>query len=358
VNAYAHLLDGLTLKRAALVTLLCVWASGITVWFFINTYFDLLVSALCVGYTCMVLFTVATNLRQARVPQWVLQVLGIVAGSFLGTVLAGVVKGRDLSMMFSERLFGVLVTMGLGIGFGCMVLWVYIFRERESRHAAQLANAEAMRHQLEKNVLEARLALMQAQVEPHFLFNTLANVQHLVETDPPAASQMLESLIQYLRAALPRMREDASTVGREAEMARAFLEIHRMRMGARLEFEIDVPAGLADRPFPPMMLITLVENALKHGIDPCCEAGRITVRAREEGGKLRYGVADTGLGISTKKGTGVGLANIRERLKTLHGCNARLVLEENEPRGVVATIELEALDPREAMAPRREARVA
>ena len=239
MNAYAHLLDGLTLKRAALVTLLCVWASGITVWFFINTYFDLLVSALCVGYTCMVLFTVATNLRQARVPQWVLQVLGIVAGSFLGTVLAGVVKGRDLSMMFSERLFGVLVTMGLGIGFGCMVLWVYIFRERESRHAAQLANAEAMRHQLEKNVLEARLALMQAQVEPHFLFNTLANVQHLVETDPPAASQLLESLIQYLRAALPRMREDASTVGREAEMARAFLEIHRMRMGSRLDFEID-----------------------------------------------------------------------------------------------------------------------
>lgn len=358
MNAYAHLFDGLTLKRAALVTLLCVWASGITVWFFINTYFDLLVSALCVGYTCMVLFTVATNLRQDRVPPWVLQVVGIVAGSFLGTVLAGVVKGRDLSMMFSERLFGVLVTMGLGIGFGCMALSVYIFRERESRHAAQLANAEALRHQLEKNVLESRLALMQAQVEPHFLFNTLANVQHLVETNPPAAAQMLESLIQYLRAALPRMREDVTTVGREAEMARAFLEIHRMRMGSRLDYEIDVPAALADRPFPPMMLITLVENALKHGIDPCCEAGRITVRAREEGGKLRYSVADTGLGISTQKGTGVGLANIRERLKALHGCDARLVLEENAPRGVVATIELEALAPQEAMAPAREARAA
>lgn len=341
MNAYAHLLDGLTLKRAALVTLLCVWASGITVWFFINTYFDLLVSALCVGYTCMVLFTVATNLRQARVPQWVLQVLGIVAGSFLGTVLAGVVKGRDLSMMFSERLFGVLVTMGLGIGFGCMVLWVYIFRERESRHAAQLANAEAMRHQLEKNVLEARLALMQAQVEPHFLFNTLANVQHLVETDPASASGMLESLIQYLRAALPQMREDATTVGREVDMARAFLDIHRIRMGSRLEYVLEVPDAVRGRPFPPMMLISLVENAIKHGVDPCCECGTVTIRAAEEGGRLRVSVADTGEGISVKQGTGVGLSNIRERLKTLYGAGARLVIEENAPRGVVAAIEVD-----------------
>jgi LytS/YehU family sensor histidine kinase len=291
----------------------------------------------------MVLFTLATNVRQDRVPQWVLQVGGIIAGSFLGTVLAGVVKGRDLSMMFSERLFGVLVTMGLGIGFGCMALSVYIFRERESRHAAQLANAEALRHQLEKNVLESRLALMQAQVEPHFLFNTLANVQHLVETNPPAASQMLESLIQYLRAALPRMREDSTTVGREAEMAKAFLEIHRMRMGSRLDFEIDVPVPLADRAFPPMMLITLVENALKHGVDPCCEAGTVTIRATEEGGRLRFSVADTGEGISPTKGTGIGLANIRERLKALYGTGARLVIEENAPRGVVATIEVDPI---------------
>jgi signal transduction histidine kinase len=355
VNAYAHLLEGLTVRRAALVTVLCAWAAGVTVWFFINTYFDLLVSALCVGYTCMILFTIATNVRQDRVPPWVLQVAAIVAGSFLGTVLAGLVKGRDISSMFNERIFGVLVTMGLGIGFGCMTLWVHIFRERESRHAAQLANAEALRHQLEKNVLESRLALMQAQVEPHFLFNTLANVQHLVETDPGSASRMLESLIQYLRAALPRMREDATTVGREAEMARAFLEIHRMRMGSRLDFEIDVPANLACQPFPPMMLITLVENAIKHGVDPCCETGRITVRAQEEGGKLRFSVADTGLGISTKKGTGVGLANIRERLRALHGNRARLVLEENRPRGVVATIEIDRDAPQEAAAPAREA---
>ncbi len=341
----AYLLDGLTFKRVTLVTALCVWATGITVWFFVNTFWDLLVSALCVGYTSMVLFTMATNARPRRLPPWTLQVGSILVGSFLGTVLASVVKGRDLATMLDERLAGVLITMGLGIGFGCMALWVYVFRERESRHQAALAQADAERHRLEKSVLEARLALMQAQVEPHFLFNTLANVQHLVETDPPLAGKMLESLIQYLRAALPRMREETTTVGREAEMARAFLEIHRMRMGARLEYAIDVPPELATRPFPPMMLISLVENALKHGVDPCCESGRITVTAREEGGRLRYSVADTGLGISTKQGTGVGLSNIRERLRALHGCDARLVLEENQPRGLVATIELDASAP-------------
>jgi signal transduction histidine kinase len=338
-----------------LVTILCVWAAAAIVWFFANTFLDLLVSALCVGYTSMVLFTAATNVRGHRMPQWVIQVASIIVGSFLGTMLAGIVKGRPLATMFTERYYGVLITMGLGIGFGCMVLWVYHFRVRESRHAAELARAQAERAQLEKNVLQAQLALMQAQVEPHFLFNTLANVQHLVETDPASASRMLESLIQYLRAALPRMREDATTVGREADMAKAFLDIHRMRMGSRLDYVLEVPEGLRCRPFPPMMLISLVENAIKHGVDPCCEAGTVTIRASEEGGKLRFSVADTGEGISPRKGTGVGLTNIRERLKALYGGAARLVIEENAPRGVVATIEVDAGAPGEAPQPVAEA---
>jgi len=183
---------------------------------------------------------------------------------------------------------------------------------------------------------------MQAQVEPHFLFNTLANVQHLVETDPPEASRMLESLIQYLRAALPQMRESSTHLGRELEMARAFLDIHRIRMGTRLGYAIEVPESLRERTFPPMMLITLVENAVKHGVDPCCETGRITIRAEESGGRLRVSVEDTGEGIRPKKGGGVGLANIRERLKALYGTSASLVVEERQPHGVVASIEVPA----------------
>jgi LytS/YehU family sensor histidine kinase len=152
---------------------------------------------------------------------------------------------------------------------------------------------------------------------------------------------MLESLIQYLRAALPQMREAATTLGREVDMARAFLEIQRVRMGSRLEFSVDVPAALRDRPFPPMMLISLVENAIKHGVDPCCDAGSVVIRAVEAEGQLRVSVADTGEGILPKKGGGgVGLTNIRERLRALYGADAQLILEEQQPHGVVASIEV------------------
>jgi len=243
--------------------------------------------------------------------------------------------------MFTERLAGVTISMSLGIGFGCVVVAWFILREKLARDQARILAAESERHQFEKNMLQARLQLMQAQVEPHFLFNTLANVQHLVETDPASASRMLDSLIRYLRAAMPQMRESATDLGREVDMSRAFLEITRVRMGSRLTFDLDVPDDLRGKPFPPMMLISLVENAVKHGIDPCCDAGTISIRAREEGGKLTVAVADTGEGILPKKGTGVGLSNIRERLKTLYGNTARLVLQENHPHGVVAAIEIE-----------------
>ena len=342
MKSYAYLFEGLTIRRVLVVTVICATAAAMVVRSFLNTYPDLLVSALCVGYTSMLLFTMAGNVRQSRLPREVVQVGAIVVGSFLGTVLAGIVKGRDIRHMFSERLEGVSITMGLGIGFGCVVVAWYILREKHARERERMMRAEAERHQLEKNVLEARLALMQAQVEPHFLFNTLANVQHLVETDPPEASRVLDSLIKYLRAALPQMRESTTNLGRELEMARAFLEINRVRMGSRLQFAIEVPETLKTHAFPPMMLISLVENAVKHGVDPCCDSGTITIRAREDEGKLRVSVEDTGEGIKPKKGGGVGLSNIRERLKALYGTSARLVIEEREPRGVVASIEVPA----------------
>ena len=341
MKSFEHLFEGLTIRRVLWVTVVAAAAAGAVVWLFINTYLDLLVTALCVGYTSMVLFTVAGNIRQARVPREAMQILAIIAGSVLGTILAGLVKGRAFSTMFSERMWGVAISMGLGIGFGCVVVATVILREKHARDQARILRAEAERHQMEKNVLEARLALMQAQVEPHFLFNTLANVQHLVETDPAGASRMLDSLIQYLRAALPQMREAATNLGREVDMARAFLEINRVRMGSRLAFAIEVPDSLKERAFPPMMLISLVENAIKHGVDPCCDCGSILIRAEEaEGGRLKVSVTDTGEGIRPKKGGGVGLTNIRERLKALYGGSARLVLEENAPRGVVAFIEV------------------
>jgi len=357
LDRLSYLLEGLTVRRVIAVTVICLCAAIASRTFFTNTIYELLLIALCIGYTSMLFFTIATNVHGSGLPTVVRQVLAIVLGSVLGTILAGVIRGFNIAHMFTERLWGASMTMGLGIGVGCVVVAAAVMRERKARDEARLHRAEAERQQLEKNVLEARLQLMQAQVEPHFLFNTLANVQHLVETDPPAASRMLESLIQYLRAALPQMREATTTLGRELDMARAFLEINRVRMGSRLDYTVDVPSHLRCAAFPPMMLISLVENALKHGVDPRCECSSVAVRAAERDGKLVVSVADTGEGIVPKQGGGVGLSNIRERLKALHGATARLMLEENTPHGIIASIEVpmpEGIEPA-AATPRAKA---
>ena len=185
-----------------------------------------------------------------------------------------------------------------------------------------------------------QLKTMQAQVEPHFLFNTLATVQHLVDVDPPQASRMLGSLIAYLRAAIPQMRESETTVDREFALARSYLEVLQVRMGTRLAFRADLPPHLAARSMPPMMLISLVENAIKHGLEPEEAGGRIDISAREAGDRLHIQVANDGAALDPMAKGGTGLANIRERLAAMYGDGARLVIEEGIPRGVIARLEL------------------
>jgi hypothetical protein len=180
---------------------------------------------------------------------------------------------------------------------------------------------------------------LQAQVEPHFLYNTLASVQALTEVDPTRAHAMTGHLIQYLRNALPKMRESISTVGQEVELVRAYLNILQMRMGKRLTFDIAVPESLLATPFPPLMLPSLVENAIKHGLEPQREGGSVMITAQAQDGKLRLVVSDTGRGFGETVGAGVGLENIRERLAALYGAGAKLTLESNSPTGVIATIE-------------------
>jgi LytS/YehU family sensor histidine kinase len=177
-------------------------------------------------------------------------------------------------------------------------------------------------------------------VEPHFLFNTLASVQYLVETDPPQAAQMLGHLLEYLRAALPQLRSDSATLGQEVDLAQAYLSIMQMRMGPRLQIAIDVPVELRSHRFAPMLLMSLVENAIKHGLEPQAEGGEVRVEARRVGACINVSVTDTGHGLGETVGQGVGLTNLRERLHALYGDQARFTLEENKPHGVRATIEL------------------
>ena len=196
----------------------------------------------------------------------------------------------------------------------------------KAAQATETAESEALKRQ----VVEARMAAMQAQVEPHFLFNTLASIDHLIETDPPRASRMQKNLIALLRASMPTLREADTNLGRELAVIRPYLEILKVRMEERLQTEIRVSDGLLSAEFPPMMLQSLVENAIKHGLEPKAEGGTLTVAAEIVHGKLAVSVTDTGLGFgkAATAGTGVGLANIRERLQLLYGSRAQLAVTE------------------------------
>jgi signal transduction histidine kinase len=201
--------------------------------------------------------------------------------------------------------------------------------------------AQAARTEAEKELSVARLNLLHAQVEPHFLYNTLANAQVLTRSDPERAEQMLGHLIQYLRSSLPGIDQSVSTLGQELERVQAYLEILRIRMGARLNLQIDVPEALHNATLPSMSLQTLVENAIKHGLEPKSGGGTVWILARELDGQLTVTVADDGQGMAASStGTGIGLKNLRERLRLSCGPDASLALVSNFPSGMAATITL------------------
>ena len=209
-------------------------------------------------------------------------------------------------------------------------------RIAERRRREQAATTQT---QFDKELTVARLNLLHAQVEPHFLYNTLASAQLLTRSDPARAEQMLGHLIQYLRHSLPRQHDEPSTLGAELERALAYLEILKIRMGARLDVQVDVPETLRATPLPAMMLQTLVENAIKHGLEPRTAGGTVWIRARRNEDEVAITVADDGDGFNSKtSGSGIGLKNVRERLRLVYDGAASLAVIANFPTGVAATI--------------------
>ncbi len=222
---------------------------------------------------------------------------------------------------------------------GMATALLYLFkREREDSRALHATRLDKL--SLDRQTIEAHLQALQAQIEPHFLFNTLANVKLLYETEPARARPLIHDLAAYLRTALPQMREQRSTLARELELAQAYLRVLKVRMGERLDVVVDVPDELLDMTFPPMMLLTLVENAIKHGLGSLPQGGTITLRAERAAGRLRVLVIDDGVGFPKGFGSGVGLANTRARLTALYGAAGRLTLDANPGGGIAAKIEL------------------
>lgn len=232
------------------------------------------------------------------------------------------------------------VTM-LGLLVSPWIAVAALLRQIRDEARSQALAFELERTQLARQALEARLRVLQAQVEPHFLFNTLANVRELVEDGSSQAVAVLDSLITYLRAAAPRLNATATPLGEECELARAYLEIMQMRMPDRLQYAIDIDPSVRDTPCPSMALLTLVENAVRHGIDPCTDGGRIDVRATRCDRSCRVEVVDTGAGLErATEGRRTGLATLRQRLELAYGARARVEVRAELPRGTRATLEL------------------
>lgn len=317
-----------------------------------NSFPELLGETLLVSTILLGAYLLAGAWRQTWVPRWVAQVLAVVAAAPLGPLIAQLISAQgDLSAFMGSRprvvgfwwvtvsaaLFGLLVTLGA------------LVRERDAQARAQALQFALERETLMRQATDARLNLLQAQIEPHFLLNTLANVQELIESGSPRAAPVFQSLIAYLRAALPQINQDGATLGNEADLVRAYLELMLMRMPDRLQFSVALEPALRGLHFPSMALLTLVENAVHHGIDPGCDGGRIDVGARMQAGadgrkQLQVWVADTGVGLSESAQPGIGLANLRARLQAVFQGRARLELSENPPHGVRAEIIVEGLD--------------
>jgi len=297
-----------------------------------------LISGLLLLATIAVADSIATDRQMRRRPALALGVLLVAIGSAIAVVVRVWVYG-SMPTFGSDPAYltGVWLTWTL---LGSLAYALFYLTREDEQQRQMLSDTECADQALNAQMLQARLSALQAQIEPHFLFNTLANVRRLYETTPDRGREMLSCLIAYLRAALPSMRSTSSTLGRELDLARSFLTILQMRMGDRLQFAISAEAGLLDAPMPPMVLPTLVENAIKHGLGPLPEGGRIDIRAHRTGDDLQIEVRDTGAGFTAAKGSGVGLANTRSRLAGLYGSRASLQLAAGAPRGVVATLQL------------------
>ena len=262
--------------------------------------------------------------------------VSILAGWLGGTFLASVILGHPWGVKI--HLASLMITAAAGFTA------VMYGREREkaARLDAQAALERSRAETVERQVAEARLRLLQAQVEPHFLFNTLANLQALIPVDPARAQKMLANLNDFLRAALLAARKERNTLGEEFDLLRAYLEIVAIRMGDRLKYRIELPESLAEISLPPMLLQPLVENAVKHGLEPKIEGGEVRVQAAAENPHLTLSVADDGLGLggAPNPGTHTGIAQVRERLHAVYGDAASLDLAEDPRGGVTVTLRL------------------
>ena len=311
-----------------------------------NSYLELLGETLFVGLVLLFAFRAARAWSREWLPRWVAQLIAVVIAAALAPLAVQMVSASgDFSAFLASRghVRGYILVTFYATVVGIVVALGALFRERDTQLHARELQFKLERETLERQAVDARLHLMTAQIQPHFLLNTLANVQELVESGSPRAVPLFRSLISYLRVAVPQLQQDHATLGDEVRLVTAYLELMQMRMPDRLSFKVDVDPALLHLRFPPMALLTLVENAIRHGVDPCVDPCAVEVGGRSEaGGSMHLWVADTGVGMSETAGEGTGLANLKARLRVFFGERAQFDLTEQSPQGLRADMRLPA----------------
>ncbi len=340
--------EGLTWWQVVLYALIGNTLIASILWFaeIDDSYYSIWITSQAIGFSITSIHVVVAALLGSG--RWTLpaMVAGVIGGVPLGVGLSSVICGPEIGTEF----LGSGPAMLRYLAFGSLFSFPFFafFKNRERIHALEQAQQEADLRSAEqkRSAVAAELRRLQAQIEPHFLFNTLANVQCLIESNPTAARDLLEQLNIHLRVGLKHSRATQTTLAEEFKLLESYLRIHAYRMGPRFRWELKLPDELRSVPFPPMLLQPLVENAVQHGIQPKVGNGKVALCARQEPDALVLSVADDGVGLHPKPGSsGFGLANIRERLALLFGPKARLDLKENANSGLTAELWIPRSDP-------------
>jgi sensor histidine kinase YesM len=299
---------------------------------FMAPFWHQFVYSQCIGFSVLTINMVVAHFVKQPLPRAAVLSVSLPGSVAIGLSLAFIITGTG---GWGDDY--ILKTMAIGLFFGLIGVITFLLSERIEMEVEQ---RKLIKSESERREVEANLKLLQAQIEPHFLFNTLANVSSLIDSDPALAKKLLERLNDWLRVALVRARSDRSTLGDELDMLENYLQILKIRFGERLRWKVQVTETARRSIFPPMLLQPLVENAVRHGIEPKIGGGEIVIAARIEDGRLCCEVSDDGVGLQQMEGGGAGLNNVRERLATLSGGKGRLALSDKQHGGTVVTLEM------------------
>jgi len=272
--------------------------------------------------------------------KYLLLAFAILAGVLVGLIIGSLVTDYNgIKFILENQAFTVKIFI-FSLAAGLIVSNFFISRRNLNLAHNRAQNEKILRLAQEKEALQAELKMLQAQIEPHFLFNTLSNIHSLIQTDITRAEKMLLNLTDFLRSTLTRSRKAKITLSEEMEIVKTYLEIQQIRMGKRLQFQLTIDPQVSDISIPPMLIQPLVENSIQHGLESNVEGGKIVINARKQNNKVIICVIDNGRGFTDYHSNGIGLSNIRTRLQLLFGQSGKLLLEENPQHGVIATLEI------------------